>query len=211
MACPGCDVILDARAWLTHVPNCARVPGVNASSRHRDLKDAIKQLLHEAALPFDTAEPRELQMCTCPGCAAEIVASDFKSHVEACPRVSIADRVKEVRASGPDIRCYIAPDGVNSSAIDVTVVAAEAPSNLSASHLALFSAVRARKIAKYGASCAARNEALVVAAWTETGMPSTEARNLVDGIANLGGMCVFASRKRVANAVILGTGVRARE
>jgi len=43
VTCPGCGIQRSKAAWSQHVIGCTRVRGVNATTRHARLKDAVKK------------------------------------------------------------------------------------------------------------------------------------------------------------------------
>jgi hypothetical protein len=144
---------------------------------------------------FDRREPREY---TCDGCNR--IDDEFDAHMahrRECPKVLPVDRTKAGKAQGPDILATnvmpdaslascgsVGADGEAVSAaanilIDVTVVAACAPSHAGQSVGAMFEAAAAVKARKYAAMATRRREPLYVAAATHLGHLSKPLHELI--------------------------------
>jgi hypothetical protein len=195
ISCPGCSSSFQRSVWIGHVVGCPTLSGHESrAGRHRQFKDALSELFHEAGVGHDPTEPREY-LCDCGSVADEY--AEHMAHRAACARVLPADKKKAGKSQGPDIRaCNIMQDarlaacgalGQDGSAevdapnllIDVTVVAACAPTHVGQKIEQMFGDATAAKCKKYATMSARRKEPLYVAAATHLGHLSRPLTELV--------------------------------
>lgn len=234
LTCPGCMAHLGKAEWSGHVVGCPQLQGHDSrAGRHRQLKTALKHLMWEAGVGVDKCEPREYQ---CEGCAAIHDELELhRLHRKTCTKLTDPQRVEVGREQGPDIRCDNVMKDVSFAAhaaagedgaeavdatdimIDVTVVAACAPTHRGKAVGTMFSEASARKVKQYGAMSTRRREPLYVAAATHLGHLSPALTELVRNVCAVGHMdaadawAEIGAKVAFASAAILRNAERRRQ
>jgi hypothetical protein len=205
VTCPGCGIILSNAAWSQHVAGCTRLRGINASTRHAQLKDALKLTAKMNGVACSVTEPRFIKTVKCPGCSDDVKAVEWQAHADGCTMLPAARKKEKPHASGPDIEAVWIDDHVM---IDVTVVN---PLNHSAKCVkpgAIFNRVEADKEKRYGAEVAKVGARLAVAAITAQGALSPAFERLLAKIAP--GDAYFDARRALVAATVAGSGAALR-
>jgi hypothetical protein len=203
--CPGCGTTLPGAQWSQHVTGCTRVRGINASTRHTQLKDALKTTAKTNNVACSATEPRFIKTVRCSGCGDEVRHADWSTHAEGCTLLPAARKKEKPHVSGPDIELVLPDDHL---LVDVTVVN---PLNRSAKRTkpsAIFNRVEADKEARYGAEVANEGAKLVVAAITAQGALSPQFERLLARIAP--GDAFFEARRALVAATVAGSGAALR-
>jgi hypothetical protein len=203
--CPGCNIVLPGVQWSQHVTGCTRVRGINASTRHTQLKDALKLAAKTNDVACSATEPRFIKTVRCSGCGDEVRHADWPTHAEGCTLLPAARKKEKPHVSGPDIELVLSDDHL---LVDVTVVN---PLNHSAKRTkpnAIFNRVEADKEGRYGVEVAKMNAKLVVAAITAQGALSPQFERLVARIAP--GDACFEARRALVAATVAGSGAALR-
>jgi hypothetical protein len=182
LRCPGCQVLITAAEFSSHVSGCARIHGFNSSSRHALVKNVMNDLFASAGVPHDSSEPREFGEIHCPGCSEKFEEeAACCAHIERCPRVQCLSKVvQRPRRSGPDGRVHLAEGTV---VFDLTIVSPTAPSFVGKGLAAALKARVADKTRKYAEAVAAAGEEFVVAGATSFGALSKDTKEFLKRVA----------------------------
>ena len=207
--CTGCNSHFDRRDFLVHSPNCTRVVGFNASSRHACLKTGLKQILFNNGIRCDTQEPRDCRAVQCSGCKQLVSEAEYDTHAKTCKLLNPLTAARP-RGGGPDIRAYgIVGNfssgrnnkGVNvdyeATLIDVTVVALNSESHRKSAPALAFSAREDAKAKKYEATANAKKQQLVTFAVSENGMLSRTSAKFLGAICDKSGANFNVVRKEL--------------
>jgi hypothetical protein len=206
-ACPGCGAaMISPVAWQQHVIGCTLLHGRNASSRHAELKVALKDVAAMHAVTADTAEPRLIKTTKCPGCSDEMAITEWKEHSTTCLRLTPQQRKFEPHASGPDIRFYVGDDRIT---VDVTVVNPVNPSAVAKKRalVAAFRQVEKRKRAKYEAAVTQTGDIFEVIAVSAQGATSQATNALLARFTNAADApdAFHMAQRRIVAAVVRGS------
>jgi hypothetical protein len=205
--CPGCNHAAftgpDAkRSFMRHAPNCASVQGRNASSRHADLKMALKKILADCLVPFASAEPRHCHSIKCSGCAETMKVDLYDAHAKQCEGLKAKPLTTQPRTTGPDIEVYLPTDNADTLLVDVTVVGAETDTH-SASELSdVFAAAEKRKKESYERFLPDGSK-LVVFGVTDSGALSAPAKSFINRVAANSTTATVAQCCRRISAAVL--------
>ena len=201
--CPGCDRMFDPRDWTQHVVGCTRLRGVNASTRHAAVKDALKRAIADhatTATGVGHREPRWLKTTQCPGCRTEMKVTEWTAHADTCAALTPAQKRIVPHASGPDVEVFVGDDTL---VIDVTVVNPLNPSAAGRSAKVLAGQVAKRKMKKYGAAAEDEGCELIVAAVSAQGELSTAFERLLLRLVPDG---FHEARRAISAAAVAGSG-----
>ena len=204
VTCPGCGIQYAKAAWSQHVIGCTRVRGVNASTRHARLKDAVKKVATEHGVAFAQREPRHVKDVHCRGCGDDIPFVRWTEHARACPMLTPEGRKAKPHASGPDIHLV---KGADEIMVDVTVTNPLNPSERGCKPQTQFRRVESEKEAKYAKAVAKEGARLVVAAVTTQGCLSPTFAKLLAQLAPTG---FFEARREVTAATVGGAAAALR-
>ena len=223
LECPGCKKSMGYDDWCGHVIGCTQIQGKNASARHRTFKLQVKQLLADNRLEFDSTEPRQYH---CEGCGAvEDDAHKAAAHRAACQRLSADQRLLRQAADGPDIVCenfltdfFAGEDAAARQAdeeaedllLDVTTVAATAPTHRGESAAVMFRSVEATKRRTYGAMAERRKQPLITLAATHTGHLSASTQEFVRQACVAGNFDVRSAWNAMSATIALGAAMTLR-
>ena len=179
--CPGCTRNCDAREFQAHAPSCTRIHGYNASSRHASIKQAWMKIFRRYLIPYQMQEPRDMRLVECPGCKQSLVQDKWRDHAKTCQLWD--DSAVPPEGSGPDIRIFLSdrPE-FTSTVIDVTCIGLENASHSSAELRVAFRQIEEKKRKLYGKLCADNNTQLIIAAISDSGIPSAETTALLRAI-----------------------------
>ena len=200
--CPGCSKSLAPREWTQHVVGCTRLRGINASTRHSAVKDALKKAIVEHSshgTGVALHEPRWAKDTKCPGCHQEMKLFDWKGHSIACRALKEHERSIVPHASGPDIEIVTNGETI---LVDVTVVNPLNPSANGRSAKALAKEVTTRKQRKYRSMAEEEGCELVVAAVSAQGELSADFERLLLRVVPDG---FFEARRAITAAAVSGT------
>ena len=181
LECPGCAMTLDAREFLTHAPSCTRIHGYNASTRHANIKHAWKRIMRRHLIPHQEQEPRDMRIVECPGCKQQLVEDKWRDHAKSC--ASWDHSAVPPAGSGPDIRMFLpGREEFSCTVVDVTCIGLENVTHSSKDLKTAFKQVEEKKRKLYGKLCADNNAQLVIAAISDSGIPSAESIELLRAI-----------------------------
>jgi hypothetical protein len=181
LECPGCSRNCDAREFMTHAPSCTRIHGHNASTRHANLKQAWLRLLRRYLIPHQATEPRDMRLVKCPGCATSLAQDKWRDHAKTCTKWD--DSAIPPDGSGPDIRCYLSDRREFAcTVIDVTCIGLENTTHGAKELKIAFKQTEDNKRKLYGKLCADNNAQLIIAAISDSGIPSAESIDLLRAI-----------------------------
>ena len=179
--CPGCSRNCDAREFMTHAPSCTRIHGHNASTRHANLKQAWLKLLRRYLIPHQMQEPRDMRLVECPGCKTSLTQDKWRDHAKACALWD--DSAVPPDGSGPDIRIFLSDRReFDCTVIDVTCIGLENATHSAKELQTAFKQVEEKKRKLYGKLCADNNAQLIIAAISDSGIPSAESIELLRAI-----------------------------
>ena len=201
--CPGCEMAFEPREWTQHVVGCTRLRGVNASTRHAAVKDALKRAIADhatAATGVAQTEPRWAKTTQCPACRTEMKIAEWKAHADACRALTPAQRSVVPHASGPDVEIHTRDGTI---LVDVTVVNPLNPSAKGRSAKTLATQVSKKKQKKYGRMAEEEGCELVVAAVSAQGELSADFERLLLRLVPDG---FHEARRAVSAAAVAGSG-----